>query len=188
MKEKELKTIYRFNSQENAYNIDINLDNYRDVYSDWDYAPLTNRDLDEDLLKYIMSCSYEISKKHKLIVNFYLHKNIYDPKRESRSIEGINNYFAYKIREIKTERFILARSTFLFLLIGIMLLILGIFLEGIIEKEFFRRLTSEGLFIGAWVAMWEMFSIWFFKINELTLKLKHYKRLQVSTISYNYKE
>ncbi|PKM96357.1 MAG: hypothetical protein CVU84_01170 [Firmicutes bacterium HGW-Firmicutes-1] len=188
MKEKILKTIYRYDENKKIYHIDIQLNDYRDVYSDWDYSPFVNRDLDEDLLEYLMSCSYEIPKKREFIVDFFLLMHLYDVKRETRSIEGIHNYFGYKIRQTQSERYRLMRSTVLFFIIGTLLLISTVFSNKIILDPLFDRIISEGLFIGAWVAIWEIFSIWFFQVNALGHKIKHYQRLQKSKILYHYKE
>lgn len=188
MKEKELKSIYRYDKEKKAFNIDIHLNDYRDVYSDWDYAPFVNRDLDEDLLEYLMSCSYEISKKYNVLINFFLSKNICDLSREGRSIEGIHNYFLTKIRQTRSERYRLIRNTFLFFIIGTILLVSAELMDKIIQDEFFKRIISEGLFIGAWVAIWEIFSIWFFQVNNLGLKIRHYYRLHRSPITYYYKD
>ncbi|PKM51677.1 MAG: hypothetical protein CVV02_05245 [Firmicutes bacterium HGW-Firmicutes-7] len=188
MKEKILKTIYRYDENNKIYHIDIQLDGYRDVYSNWDYSPFVNRDLDEDLLEYMMSCSYEIPKKREFVIDFFLLSSLYDVKREERSIEGIHNYFGYKIRQTQSERFRLMRSTVLFSTIGTLLLISAVFSNKVIQAPFFERIISEGLFIGAWVAIWEIFSIWFFKINALRCKIKQYKKLQKSKIYYHYKD
>lgn len=188
MKEKILKTIYRHDEHNKLYHIDIELDTYRDVYSEWDYSPLVNRDLDEDLLEYLMSCSYEIPKKREFVIDFFLPIHIYNVEREERSIQGIFNYFSYKIRQSQSERYRLIRSTFWFLLVGTVLLILAIFSHSVIKSSVLEQVISEGLFIGAWVALWEIFSIWFFQVNEITHKIKHYQRLQKTKIIYHYKE
>lgn len=188
MKEKILKSIYRYDENRKIYHIDIQLDTYRDVYSEWDYSPLVNRDLDEDLLEYLMSCSYEIPRKREFVIDFFLPVHIYNVEREARSIEGIHNYFRYKIRQSQSERYRLIRSTILFFLVGTILLILAIFSHGVIKSPVFEQIISEGLFIGAWVALWEIFSIWFFKVNEVIHRIKHYQRLQNANIFYHYKE
>ncbi len=104
MKEKELKELYRYNEATLSYHVDITLDLYRDVYSEWDYSPFTNRDLDDDLLDYLMECSYEIGLSRRL------------------------------------------------------------------------------------VALWEIFTIWFFSITKLNYMLRHYRRLQSVVIEYVYQD
>jgi len=187
MKKIHLKELYRYDKEEEAYNIDINLDFYRDVYSEWDYSPISNRDLDEDLLDYLMSCSYEIPLKNKVIIKFYLPVNIKEEGREKKSIVGIKNYFSYRIRKTYTERFRMIKNTLIYLLVGIVLLLAAYMIQNIITNNFLLHVLPEGLLIGAWVLIWEIFSIWFFEISKLGYKMKHYKRLKNSKIIYEYK-
>lgn len=186
MKEKELKKLYRYLESEKAYCIDVQLEDYRDAYSNWDYSPFINRDLDDDLLDYLISCSYEIPKKKTMIIQFHLLHQLRDINREQKSIEGMYNFFIYRIRKIKNDRLHLIRNTFSFLFIGTVLLVAANIASANINDIFLNKLLSEGLFIGAWVMIWEMFSIWFFKVNSLTNRIKHYQRLVKSKIVFEY--
>lgn len=187
MNEKLLKELYRYNPEEESYNVDIELNDYRDVYSEWDYSPFINRDLDEDLLEYLMECSLEISGKHRMIVNFFLPEFLYDKQREERSREGIRHYFSYRERKTKNGRWTLIRNSIILGLIGTFFLITSYFIEFYIQEMVALKLLSEGLMIGAWVAIWEIFSIVFFQVNEINTKLKHYKILKDLPIMYYYK-
>lgn len=188
MKEKDLKKLYRYSEAERAFYLDIQLEDYRDVYSNWDYSPFMNRDLDDDLLEYLLSCSYEIPIKKVMIIQFHLLDQIYDEGREKKSIEGIYNFFEYKMRKTKNDRLRLIRNTISFFFIGMALLIISNLTLINVLDSFLNKLISEGLFIGAWVMIWEMFSIWFFRVNALTSKIRHYRRLQRSRIAYDYKD
>ncbi|MBN2259875.1 MAG: hypothetical protein JW702_05000 [Clostridiales bacterium] len=186
MKDKELKKIYRHTQKSNAYHIDIRLEDYWDAYSSWDYSPFVNRDLDEDLLEYLMSSSYEIPRKYSIIIDLHLMKGISDERREQKSREGMYNYFKYKIRQAKNERFRMFRDTITFLLLGTVMLLLSYVARSLITNNIAQELVSEGLVIGAWVMIWEMFYIWFFQINQLSYKIKHYTRLTSSNIVFQY--
>lgn len=188
MKLGELKELYRYNKNSKEFIIDIQLDYYRDVYSEWDYSPLANRDLDEDLIDYIMSCSYEIPLKYKIKISFHLPLKLKNESRERRSIIGIQNFFQYKIRKIKFEKVSLIRSTLIYLLLGTVLLLGAYMIQSIITNNFLSHIIPEGLLIGAWVLIWEIFSILFFQINKLSRTINHYRRLVHSPIEYQYKE
>lgn len=186
MKEKELRKLYRYSETENAYYLDISLENYRDAYSNWDYSPFNNRDLDDDLMDYLLSCSYEIPRKKTIIIQFHLLHQLRDVSREQKSIHGMYNFFQYRIRKIKSDRFHLIRNTISFLFIGTALLFIANITGANIPDAFLNKLLSEGLSIGAWVMIWEMFSIWFFKVNSLSNRIKHYQRLGKATIAFTY--
>ncbi len=186
MNEKELKEIYRYSETEQVYYLDIQIEKYRDAYSNWDYSPLVNRDLDDDLMDYLIDCSYEIPYKKSIEIYFHMPYELRDIVREQKSIHGMNNFFKYRIRKIKNDRIHLMRSTFLFLLIGTALLIVSNFTSIFIFDAFFSKLVSEGLVIGAWVMIWEMFSTWFFTVKNLSNRIKHYYRLVQAPIIFEY--
>lgn len=187
MKDKYLQEVYRLDKKENAYHVVVDLDTYRDVYSDWDYSPLANRDLDDDLLDYIMDCSEEIGLKRKMVIDFFIPKDIVNQERERKSTTGFHRYFIYQIRRIKGERGRKLKNMLVLFLIGILFLSLANVLKFFTLNEFTSNLISEGLFIGAWVALWEIFHTLFFSIYELNHKIRHYKRLQTVQINYKVK-
>ncbi|MFW5780771.1 MAG: hypothetical protein ACOCWI_04910 [Bacillota bacterium] len=187
MKDKFLKELYRYDEKEKSYHVVVDLDTYRDVYSEWDYSPMTNRDLDDDLLEYLMDCSGEVGLKRKMVIDFYIPKDIVNKKREEKSIKGFHHYFFYRIRKIQSQRGRKFRKLGALLVIGFLFIALANLLNLFIEDEFIINLISEGLFIGAWVALWEIFNTFFFNISELSHRIKHYKRLQAVPINYKVK-
>ncbi len=48
----ELTKIYNYDETGNSFIVKVQLEDYRDVYSDWDFSPFLNRDLDDDLTEY----------------------------------------------------------------------------------------------------------------------------------------
>lgn len=186
MKDTFLKTLYNYDETDDTYHIVIDLDTYREVYSSWDYSPLSYRDLDNELQQYLMDCSNEIGIKRKIAIDFYIPKEIVNEEREAKSIKGFRSYFFYRIRKLKSERIRKIKASSVLLIIGILLLSLANFLELYISNMYASKLITEGLFIGGWVAMWEIFSTFFFVVNGINHKLKHFKRLQ--NVPINYKE
>lgn len=184
MQDKLLKEIYKYDTKDNAYHVVIDLDAYRDVYSEWDYSPFANRDIDDDLLEYIMECSYEIGLKYNMVTDFYIPQNIVNPDKERKSILGFRHYFFYRIRKVKAERVRKIKKLAILLIIGIAFLSFANLLNIFFDNKFFINLLSEGLFIGAWVAVWEIFHTLFFSVSELHRKINHYERLRKMQINY----
>ncbi|MDD2371235.1 MAG: hypothetical protein PHQ32_04465 [Firmicutes bacterium] len=180
---KDLKNIYSIDSKDD-FIIDLQLDRYRDVYSDWDYSPYQNRDLDDDLVEYLLECSYEIGHHYKMKVLFHLPKMIKDKNKELVSIKGIRHFFAYQYKRNKTQMLRVIRDTLIFFLLGILMITIGTILKNSLTINLFNQVLIEGLYIGGWVMMWEMFSTWFFQVNKYRNKIKHFKRLQ--NIEYEY--
>lgn len=180
---KELKTIYSSNSKD-VIIIDIQLDGYRDVYSDWDYSPFQNRDLDDDFVEYLLECSYEIGYRYKMKVVFHLPKLMKDENKEIKSTTGIRHFFAYQYNRNKKNMMRVIRDTVIFFLFGSLMITISTILNNAVNISLFSQVLIEGLYIGGWVMMWEMFSTWFFQVNKYRNKIKHFKRLQ--NIEYEY--
>ena len=180
---KELKTIYSSNSR-NDILIDIQLDGYRDVYSEWDYSPFQNRDLDDDFVDYLLECSYEIGFRYNMKVVFHLPKTIKDESKEIKSTTGIRHFFAYQYKRNKSHMIRVIRDTVVFFLLGTIMITISTLLNNALDISLFKQVVIEGLYIGGWVMMWEMFSTWFFQVNKYRNKLKHFRRLE--NIEYEY--
>jgi len=180
------KKIYRYDSIKKSYNIDISIDFYSDLYNEWDYSPLNNRDIDEDLYNFLKDCAYEIPLKSNIIINFYLPKNLKEIEREKRSLIGFNNYLTYSIRKQKNIRKNMIKNTLLYAIIGSLLLVSSLLLQNFLTKSFLQELLPQGLIIGGWVLIWEIFSIIFFQINVINTEIKTNKHLLLAQIIYHY--
>lgn len=186
MKTRELKKLYQYDDKRGAFILDVQLEDYRDAYSSWDFSPFINRDLDDDLTEYLLECSYEIPLKHSLVIDFHILNQSQDIAREKRSIIGMHNYFKYQLRKLRNSKMRVARDIVTFLMIGSVLLLVGFYLDEIFTGTLITSVLSEGLFIGGWVMLWEMFSAWFFDLKKVRDKYKHFERLSTSEIVYSY--
>ncbi|WXR61062.1 hypothetical protein WG909_12280 [Peptostreptococcaceae bacterium AGR-M142] len=183
-----LRNLYRYDSKTKTYYIDIQLEDYRDAYSDWDYSPFNNRDLDDDLTEYLLECSYELNGRKNIIIVFHILHQKKNLLRENKSREGMYNYFQYKIRKLNNQRVRLIKNTLNFFLIGIVLLLLRYITEINFQKSIITQLIEESFIIGGWVMIWEMFSTWFFNVKELSNNIKQYKKLKNIKIIFIYNE
>lgn len=186
MKFNELKKAYQYDDRQKAFILNVQLEDYRDAYSNWDFSPFVNRDLDDDLSEYLLECSYEIPSKYPLVLNFHIRNYIYNALREDKSIIGMHNFFKYQIKRINNYRLRVIKDIFTFLAIGSILLLAGFYSAGFSEYSLINELVSEGLYIGGWVMLWEVFSAWFFDMKKAANKRKQFRRLDGSRITYSY--
>lgn len=181
------KKVYRYASETGTFFIDIDLDFYRELYSEWDFSPQYNRDLDEDLLEYLSACCEEIPRRYRLAISMCLPESVRNPLKEERATRGIHNFFTYLIRR-ETNR---SKSYYIkvlkFLLVGVILLIFAGLLENFLAEIPHTDLLVEGLIIGAWVSIWEVFSILFFKLSDHRKAIANYRRLLGAGIEYRYR-
>ncbi len=186
MKLKELKKLYQFDEKSGKFILDVQLEDYRDAYSEWDFSPFVNRDLDEDLMEYLLQCSFEIPLKNRVVIKFYILNQKVNESRENRSMTGIYNFFHYQIRKLNFQRNEVLKQMLSFFILGSGLLMVGAYFGDHIEKSLITGVLIEGLFIGGWVMLWEMFSAWIFDIKHIRHKKKHFQRLLEAEIQYRY--
>lgn len=189
MREKKFdpKQVYRFDPKNGTFYIDLDLDYYRELYSAWDFSPQHNRDLDEDLFEYLTDCCEEIPRRSPLVISMSLPQNVYDAVKEERARQGVQNFFTYQIRRetlcSKNDYF----KIFKFLCLGVILLLFATLMKNFLGQIDHSEILSEGLVIGAWVSIWEVFSILFFKLSDHRKVISIYRRLLAAKIEYRYR-
>lgn len=181
------KRVYRFDQQTETFFIDIDLDYYRELYSEWDYSPQYKRDLDNDLLEYLTDCCDEIPRHAPLEISMNLPRDVFDPTMEERATKSFNYFFTNRIRREKKRRKSYFSKIVTFLVIGTFLLVLASLLETFLSDIPHSELLVEGLIIGAWVSIWEVFSIMLFKLSTHRKKIATYRRLCDAKIGYRYR-
>jgi hypothetical protein len=93
--------LYRFDEKTGAYIIEIALDKYSDIFSEWDPAPFKLRDIDHDLELYLEGCSDDIPYRYPLILSFTIPMGERDINIEQQACKGLRNGFKFKIYFIK---------------------------------------------------------------------------------------
>ena len=89
----QLRYIYHTNQHNNAYLIELNLDQYDDLFNSWDGSALDRRELDPELSHFLERASYELPLKDKVEICFYLPESKKDEKMEADSRATIKNNF-----------------------------------------------------------------------------------------------
>ncbi len=98
------------------------------------------------------------------------------------------NYFGYQLKKLKNRKMRVFKDTIFFLVFGSILLLSGGYIDTNFDTSIWLKLLSEGFYIGGWVMLWEMFSHCFFDMSKVNGKMKHFKRLKESEITFIYEE
>ncbi|MDH4227568.1 MAG: hypothetical protein OEV59_07455 [Deltaproteobacteria bacterium] len=135
-----------------------------DLYNDFDKsAPHYKKDLEEDLVDYLIDCVRDIGSEH-FVLRFRFPGDNEEPLRQ-RVRASLANYFDY-LREIEARSLAqMVRSSVIFLIIGLIVLSLSIWVNRIpgITDTVSGAVFAEGLTIAAWISLWE--SLATFAIN-----------------------
>ncbi|MBN2658920.1 MAG: hypothetical protein JXR86_17835 [Spirochaetales bacterium] len=184
MKELKIKQMYR--SENSKICIDIKVEYYREVFHSWDFSPLLNRDLDDDLFEYLEECTREIPRKYPLKIVMHMPEKARDEKKEELNTTSFRNFFQYKMRKRRISRRKTYNSALRYALYGLVFIGIGYFAENLVKHYALLKILREGVFIGGWVLFWELFSTIFFTKNDLNESIQILQRLSAAEIEYRY--
>lgn len=182
----ELRQIYRYDPEDDTYVIDISLDNYLEIFNEWDRSPLRRKDLNHELFDFLEEASYEIPLKYKTKISFGIPENVKDKKRQENAITGLRNNFRYVIHFINRTISVNNRKSVVYASMGLLFIVLSTIFEKFITDTFFFNILAQGIFVGGWVLLWEAFSLFIFISYEHRDRRKRYRRYLESTIEFTY--
>jgi hypothetical protein len=186
--EYQLRYIYHTNQHNNAYLVELNLDNYNDLFNSWDGSALDRKELDPELSHFLERASYELPLKEKVELCFYLPEEKQDEGLEADSRATIKNNFRMNLFFIDQDLKNNKKKIMTYIVMGLLFLITAYLIPENKDLSLLISLLMEGLFVGGWVFLWEAFSIFFFGSRELKEKKKRYLRYLNSDIVFKYRE
>ena len=77
----KLDKLFRFDKKANAYIIDIFIKDYESLYSDLDFSPLKNKDLNDEFIDHLENSIEDIPFKYNLLININMPENLYDESK-----------------------------------------------------------------------------------------------------------
>jgi len=184
-KKRYFQKLYKFDESSNTYLIDVSLDDYDDVYDDWDPSPFKKRDIEDEFNDFVVNSSEDIPLNFNIKIVLYLPESKKDLKKEVALISAYKNYYNYAMERLNKNKSNLNRKTISYLFLSVLLLSIGYFFIKDAQNVFLNVL-HEGIFIGGWVFLWEFFTNIFITTREIQTEYKLYKRLYNSEIDFIY--
>jgi hypothetical protein len=188
MKEKkpnQIQNQYIFDKHRNAYLIEISLDDYDDVYNEWDPTPFKRRFIQEEFDYFIVSSSEDIPLIYNLIIVLYIPERKKDTNKEASVISAYRNYYSYAKQKVDKDRIKLKNKSASNFMISVLFLATGYFIK-FGNSNVLLEIIKEGIFIGGWVFLWEFFTSISTTRKELNVNYKMYERLYYSEIKFVY--
>lgn len=176
---------YSFDEEKKAYLIEVSLDDYDDVYDEWDPAPFKKRFIQREFDEFIVDSADDIPLEFNLIIVLYLPKEKKDPDKEIAVDAAYRNYYSYELDKIEKDKAKLAKRDLRYLFTAFAFLTIGYFFK-IGWENVAMGVINEGIFIVGWVFLWEFFTNFFIIRRELIEEYKAYKRIYISPIKYIY--
>lgn len=136
--------------------IDVAANQVEDLYNNYDKnAPYVRRDLDRDLVDYLIECAREI-KNSAFVIRFTL-TNFPDSGRQARVRRSVNAYFLYLEESERQQGLAMLRKVGILFFLGLAILFLSVSVHRSLgaEPTVLSNVIAEGLTIAAWVSLWE---------------------------------
>ncbi len=183
--EKEILERYEKTADGNGIIIDIAVEKVEDLFEDYDKrSSYLKKDLDEDLVDYIIDSAKEVGKKpFKIRFNI---ENKPGPDSIERVQKGITNFFVY-MKKIEREKMKEKISQSLVLLaIGLILATISVVVNksDIVEVSVVGAVIAEGLTVAAWVSLWESLATFLIHWMPYRKKILLYEKIVKSNIFF----
>lgn len=136
--------------------VDVSASRVQDLYNDFDKkAPYIKKDLEGELVEYLLGCAREIGNKD-FIIRFNLDEPI-EKEAGARVKKSVRAYFSY-LKELETREIIeKLRKSFFLLGLGLCLLLLSLWVNRVTSSmdNVLVQILGPGLTVVAWVSLWE---------------------------------
>ena len=165
--------------------IDVAADRVKDLYNDFDKrAPYMKKDLDQELVDYLIDCALEIGKKpFSIRINL---PSVPGSESISRVRESVQRFFEYLEAAEHREMRKILRTSLILLAIGLVLIVMSIWFNRAMASSdsVVANVFSEGLTIAAWVSFWEALATFLIQWPSRRGDIKLYRRLAASTVEF----
>ncbi len=185
-KKRYFQKLYNYEQETNTYLIDVSLDDYDDIYDDWDPSPFKKRDIENEFNEFIVDSSDDIPFNFGISIVLYLPESKKDTQKEAALISAYNNFYQYTMERTRKQILSIHKKTLSYLLLAVLMLSLGYFFEWNSDIVM-MQVIHEGIFIGGWVFLWEFFTNIFILTRDLKNEFKLYKRLYEADTRFIYK-
>jgi len=186
-KRMHLGTIYPYDEEKDTYYIELSLEAYDELFNGWDASPLKRRDLEPELLAYLEEACYDIPSRSTIEIHCMMDKENKNQQKESKSLDSFRHNFLMTEHFIRKEINQNVRKIAIYLLLSAFFLTFAYLTPRIHDLDILFSILVEGLFIGGWVMLWEVFTLFFFDGYELRQRRRRVIRLKNSTIKFIYK-
>jgi DNA-binding protein Fis len=179
---------YEFTDNNEAI-IDVSVHSIENLYSNFDRtAPYSKKDLDEELVNYLVDSVREI-RNNKFIIRISL-SHAPDKTLIDRVKKSINTYYDYlKELEVRNIKEMFKRSFILFC-VGLVLLALAIEVATrlTVQHGVLTEVFAQGLTVAAWVSLWEAIANLFLEWSPHKKNISLFNRIIDAPVIFRYLE
>jgi hypothetical protein len=181
----KIKRLDGYKIEDNSICIELKLDKPEQAFDLRDPSPFREKDLDDDFVDFFVSAAQEFNSATPMKLHIYfsernLSKKKKKPITDNEIAQAIRNHFLYlaKLTDKKLRK--LFKSYQLFLLMGLAVLILFLFIAKSLESlesGQFVDIAKTGFEIIAWVGAWRPIEMLLYDLWPVYEKRKTYQKI-----------
>jgi hypothetical protein len=160
--------------------VEIRLNEVRQLFHTLDPAPFHEKDLDENAAAYLVEACEEAGSRRPLRMVVHLPTTEVQTETARTLPQAVNNYFAYRERQLRKDLLKLLRFGAISLAIGLLFLMACLALRRALLTQPLivdQAIVDEGLLILGWVAMWRPIEVLLYDWWPLARRRKLLRRL-----------
>ncbi len=161
----------------------IALDDYEDIFDDFDIRPYGTRNISADFLHEVLSRIKNIPTPSKLILTLPKYKRV--KKDEKKIAQRLKLFFKERAAFFKERREALLKKALIFIVIGLIFSYVGYV---VYAGEEALQFVAELFFVGTYFFVWNGFSYMFFSSRRLEEKNRIYAALEQLEIVFENEE
>jgi len=171
---------------QNRIIIDVAADRTEDLYSCFDkHAPYMRRDLEQELVDYLIECARELPSGEPYVLRFTLAESP-DEEKRSRIRQSVNSFFHY-LAELERGAIVqMLRKSGVLFAVGAAIMFAAVWvrhwtghLHSVTGDVF-----AEGLTVAAWVSLWESAAVILIEWRPRGRTVRRYERLAETEIFF----
>ncbi len=164
--------------------IHIALDDYEDIFSDFDISPYDKRALSQDFIGELLArCHSEIRGDVEIVLS--LPREERDPEDEAIISERIRAYFDDRVKELEGRINELKQKGFLFLVVGVFFLIFALFVPDFHLSERLTDIIGDVIATPlGWFFTWTGLSMLIEEPGEYKKDLELFRKLKNASIIF----
>ncbi len=142
----------RYRIEDGVHCVDVRLNTIEQLFDNRDPAPFRERDLDPDLVEYLIAAGEDLASLGALRIVVW----IAQPCSADEIVTGYRAHFAYEIERLDRRHRRQRRTGQIALVLGVTLLVVLLGAAELLDERTSRlqRVAREGLVILSWVVMW----------------------------------
>lgn len=176
----------RYRRENGIICIDVSFHEFKQLYDGRDPSPFYDRDLDEDLARYLVISCEELSQDQPIKIVMTESQPTNKQKHKDDFILALHRYFEHEVRATDNELKYLFKQGRTSLIFGLTFLIICVFLavRFIGDMTILSRVIYEGLIIMGWVALWKPINIFLYEWWPFQRKKRVYKLLSSINVEF----